>query len=132
MHRQGADPANIQMADVLCDFCAQPWTDARPMVEGHRGSCICGPCLTVAWTELVTVGPGDPATGNESAPDGEPTADGEPSAQVETCALCLEPARDRPRWRSPIRPTAAACLRCVKQAAGIMHKDPDIEWSKPG
>lgn len=112
MHRPGADLANMQMADILCDFCTQPWSHERPMVEGHRGSCICGRCLTVAYTALVIHEPDD----------GEPPAAG--------CTLCLEQGA-RPHWQSPLRDEAAVCLRCVKQAAGVLHKDPESPWRKP-
>lgn len=112
MRREGADEENLTMEDFLCDFCGRSWTDDRPMVEGHRGSCICGACVTVAWTELIEIG-----SGAELAPD-------------ETCVLCLE---ERPGdvWRSPVR-EVAACKRCIKQTAGTLHKDRDIAWTKPG
>lgn len=113
MQRDGADPDNIDMADILCDFCGQPWTHDRPMVEGHRGSCICGSCLTVAYSELVIARVSSPL---------------EPG---EACTLCLERDDDRPSWRGLIREQALACSRCVKQSAGALHKDPDIPWRKP-
>ncbi|MEM0984566.1 MAG: hypothetical protein AAGI17_11535 [Planctomycetota bacterium] len=114
MHREGADPDSMDMADILCDFCAQPWSDERPMVEGHRGSCICGRCLTIAWVELMeTRISDDPGEG-------------------ESCCLCLESDRPDPHWRSPIFEGKLACRRCVKQAAGALHKDREIEWTKPG
>jgi len=53
MRREGCDPTNVQMSDVLCDFCSREWTDARPMVEGHQGSCICGDCLAAAYRAIV-------------------------------------------------------------------------------
>lgn len=81
------------------------------MVEGHQGSLICGSCLTTAYRALAlgtgeTVGPGL------------------------TCLLCLE-ERDQPLWESPAYDEARACLRCVKQAAGALVKDPDSGWAKP-
>ncbi|MEM9065413.1 MAG: ClpX C4-type zinc finger protein [Planctomycetota bacterium] len=112
MRREGADEENLAMEDFLCDFCGKPWTEDRPMVEGHRGSCICGPCLTVAWTELLIA-----ESGSDLAPG-------------ETCTLCLEESEGAV-WRSPMS-NATACKRCVKQSAGVLHKDRDIAWTKPG
>ena len=103
----------MQMEDILCDFCAQQWTMERPMVEGHRGACICGNCLTIAWTELI-----DHKLSDEPAED-------------EACCLCRETGRTDPHWRSPIDDTKLACRRCVKQSAGVLHKDKDIAWTKP-
>ncbi|MHC5024773.1 MAG: hypothetical protein ACYTGG_12860, partial [Planctomycetota bacterium] len=119
--KPGTDPENVQMSDVLCDFCHREWTEDVPMIEGHHGSCMCGHCLTVAWTEVVLGG----AT---SAPDGF------------ACTMCLEQGADRrelnradePGWQSPAYPDAAVCRRCIKLAAGALHKDPDHEWARPG
>lgn len=83
------------------------------MVEGHRGSLICAHCLSVAYTELIHLKLGSPC------------------AQDETCVLCLEHGRDETHWRSPVREEALACKRCIKQSAGVLHKDPDTPWSKP-
>jgi len=113
MHREGADPDSMVMEDILCDFCGQPWTEDRPMVEGHQGACICGNCLTIAWTELMVHKLNDP-----------PGAD-------EACCMCRETGRPEPHWRSPVDPTKLICRRCVKQAAGVLHKDKDIAWTKP-
>jgi hypothetical protein len=111
MHRPGADPENMGPDDFLCDFCGRGWAEDRPMVEGHRGSLICGRCLTVAYTEAVT-------HGLRSATSGA------------ACTLCLEP-RDGPAWASPGRPEAVACLRCIKQSAGVLTKDPEANWRRP-
>ena len=51
--RPGTDEQNVQMSDVLCDFCHQAWTEAIPFVEGHRGCMICGDCLTRAYEQVV-------------------------------------------------------------------------------
>lgn len=112
MHRPGADPMAMEMADFLCDFCHQPWTDDRPMIEGHRGACICGPCLSIAYAELVLHKVDDPPQGDE------------------TCVLCLEPKPDHTHWRSPMT-EKLACVQCVKRSAGALHKDEDINWRKP-
>lgn len=111
---------NVQMEDVLCDYCQQSWTDDRPMVEGHQGACICGKCLSIAFREVAL-------EGITSAP-----ADFK-------CLMCLEAGEDRralkrgeePGWQSPMYPDAIICRRCIKQSAGVLHKDPDIDWRKP-
>lgn len=90
------------------------------MIEGHHGSCICGKCLTVAYTAVVIN-----AT-NAAVDDFK-------------CTLCLEgpddrEAMDRPSehgWQSPMYPEASVCRRCIKQAAGALHKDKDTPWYKP-
>ncbi len=110
MQRPGADPNDMTVSDFLCDFCGRAWDGAFPMVEGHQGSLICGSCLTVAWTEVVTLE-------TDAAPAGA------------TCAMCLQ-EKDDPMWASPVR-KAFACRPCVKQAAGRLHKDPDWDWEKP-
>lgn len=119
MQRQGADPENMQAEDFLCDFCGNHWTEDRPLVEGHQGSCICGHCLTIAFTELTI------------AKVGEPPQPGE------RCILCREDGRDEPHWRSPVfdgegEEAVVACRRCIKQSAGVLHKDRDLSWTKPG
>ena len=113
MHRDGANPNDMSMDDILCDFCAQPWTHERFMVEGHRGSCICANCLTIAYADLVYA---------------KHTADLE---HRETCSLCLERHDERRYYRSPLREEALACSTCVKRAAGVLHKDKDTPWTKP-
>jgi ribosomal protein L37AE/L43A len=120
MLRPGADANNVQMADVLCDFCHQPWTDARQMVEGHQGRVICGACLAVAYAALVI------------APEDQASTDF-------ACTMCRETPEDRiaegrgdiPGWPSPLHQDVWICRRCVKQAAGALHRDPDTSWRKP-
>ncbi len=94
-----------------CDFCASPWAEDRPMIEGHEGRLICSNCLALAYTTLAITDTGEPPTGW-------------------TCTMCLE-ERKQPGWRSPARDEAIVCLRCVKQAATQLDKDPDFEWKKP-
>jgi len=106
------DPKSRGDAFFKCDFCRCGWSEDRPMVEGHRGSLICAKCLSVAWAELVQEGAGE-----DRKPD-------------ESCRLCLEP-RDGKVWRSPIDEAAIVCVRCVKQSAGVLHKDKESEWTKP-
>lgn len=109
MHRPGADPEQMTMADFLCDFCRKPWDDRRPMVEGHQGSLVCGDCLKVAYVEVLI---------------------GKSGRTGAMCRLCLE---ERPElmWQSPLDESACACARCIRQAATAMAQDPDAGWSKP-
>lgn len=111
MQRPEADKSDMQLSDFLCDFCGQEWNGAFPMVEGHEGSLICGTCLSDAYRALVLDGATDAA---------EPTR---------PCTLCLEDHENV--WQSPKRHEGAACLRCIKQSAGRLHKDEDWEWRKP-
>ena len=120
MRKPGTDENNVQMSDVLCDFCRREWTEDVPMVEGHHGSCICGNCLTLAYAEVVGSGTG-------SAPNGY------------DCRMCLEGGKDREAlergdehgWASPLDPEACICRRCIKQAAGALVKDVGSGWKKP-
>ena len=110
MQRPGADTSDMKVSDFLCDFSGRPWDGAFPLVEGHQGSLISGDSLTLAYLEVVVAG------GN-SAPEGY------------QCRMCLE-HRDDPAWESPVT-GACICKRCIKQAAGGLHKDPDWDWRKP-
>jgi hypothetical protein len=120
MRRETTNEDDVQMSDVLCDYCHAEWSGDRPFVEGHRGACICGNCLRVAYGALVN--------------DRAATA---PADFM--CTLCREGAPDRaaldradePGWQSPAYPDACVCRRCVKRAAGVLHKDPDYAWTKP-
>ncbi len=113
MYRSGHDPENIQPADVLCDFCERPaWEMGMPCVEGHHGSVICGDCLGQAWRMLVK---------EQAGSDGAPAW---------TCVLCLE-QRDPPWWQSPVRLEARVCRRCTRQAATVLHRNPEWDWTKP-
>lgn len=104
----------MQPADFLCDFCGRAWDGTFPLVEGHKGSLICGACLTVAYTEAVLL----------DAPDASDS--GEPH----TCTMCLQ-RKPPPGWLSPVCESAWICLNCIKQSAGKLHKDPDWDWHKP-
>lgn len=111
MQRPGTDPNDVQMSDILCDFCRAPWVEDLPMVEGHQGSVVCGKCLTVAYRAVVqgginTVGPGY------------------------TCTMCLEQRPDI-AWASPVYPEAVICKRCINLAAGTLSKDKESGWTRP-
>ena len=110
--RDGIDEDNVRMEDVLCNFCGASWTEARPVIEGHHGSHLCGNCLTVAYRMLVLEG---------DAGDGK----------AYQCTMCLQ-EREGPGWRSPMNEDAVVCRSCVKQSAGVLHKDADFDWTKPG
>lgn len=99
------------MSDVLCDFCHREWSEEEPMVEGHHGSCICGKCMTVAFTDVLI-------NKANSAVDGY------------KCTMCLE-NRDDPAWQSPMYEEAVICRRCIKLGSGVLHKSPDYDWTKP-
>lgn len=94
-----------------CDFCHHPWAEDRPMIEGHHGSLICAHCLTVAYTAVALHDAAD-------------------TPAVDHCAMCLE-ERHQPGWRSPIADDTVICLRCIKQGATTLEKDPDSHWRKP-
>lgn len=111
MRREGTDPDNVRMEDVLCDFCRSHWREDVPVVEGHQGSIVCARCLTVAYTRVVV-------DGDDSGPGGY------------TCTMCLEQRGD-PAWQSPAHPEAVICRRCIKLAAGAMKKDPESDWLPP-
>lgn len=120
MRRPGTNERDVKMSDVLCDFCHRAWSEDVPMVEGHRGSCVCGRCLAVAYGEVVL-------NGHDSA------------AGAYTCPLCLEADRDRealgragePGWRSPVYDGAVICRRCIRLAAASLEKDRDSGWKRP-
>lgn len=112
MHRPGADMENAGPEDFLCDYCHHHWSDDRPMVEGHRGSLICGKCLTVAYREVVLGGGGvGPSSGA-------------------ACALCLQTNPTR-HWVSPLDENVLACVSCIEKSARMLAKDPDSDWTPP-
>ena len=121
MRKPGTNPDSVEMSDVLCDFCRREWLPEQPMIEGHQGSCICGQCLTVAYTEVV-VGPANLAPAEF------------------TCPMCLESSEDRaaldradePGWQSPLAPDAVICRRCIELAARALEKNDTFDWARPG
>lgn len=112
MHRPGMDESNARPQDFLCDFCHAPWSESRPMVEGHRGALVCGACLTLAFDALWNRG------------------QGEGVAESVVCTMCLSHNGD-PVYRSPAFPDALICKRCAKQAAVMLERDPESGWSRP-
>jgi len=116
MRKPGVNPNDVQMSDVLCDFCHREWTEDVLFIEGHQGSCICGLCLTQAWSDL-------PAHRNQASKDF-------------LCPMCREKnedraALDRADERSWQGQHAVICERCMLLAATALEKDPDSGWSRP-
>jgi len=114
MHRTGSDPASMGPEDFICDFTGRTWDGSFPMVEGHRGSLICGDALAVAYADVVL-------GGRSTMPPGS------------ACTMCLE-ERDEPGWQSPTPvqgEAARICRRCIKQSATRLEKDPDWSWRRP-
>ena len=111
MHKPGTDPLDVQMTDVLCDYCHREWSETIQMIEGHHGSCVCGRCLSTAYAAVVHGG----------------IDDGQGAFK---CRMCLEERSDT-SWASPIDPEALVCLRCIKLAARALEKDPESGWRRP-
>jgi hypothetical protein len=90
------------------------------MIEGHRGSCICGRCLTVAYAAVMLQGH-------------------EPAPAEYRCPMCLEDDRDRqalgragePGWPSPLDQGAVICRRCIEQGARALEREPESGWGRP-
>jgi hypothetical protein len=93
-----------------CDFCRASFDD-HPMIEGHQGSLLCLNCLSAAYTDVVLAGGGTERAGG-------------------TCTMCLE-SRDQPQWKSPAVEGPRLCLRCIKQSATALEKDPEVGWKRP-
>ncbi|MGA1046136.1 MAG: hypothetical protein ACO3ZY_13170 [Phycisphaerales bacterium] len=111
MHKPGTDPLDVQMTDVLCDYCHREWSESIPMIEGHHGSCVCGRCLSTGYAAVVHGGVDD-------------------GGGAFKCRMCLEERSDA-SWASPIDPDAFLCLRCIKLASRALEKDPDSGWRRP-
>ena len=95
-----------------CDFCHSGWAEDRPMVEGHQGALVCSRCLTASYSEVVHAGAG---TEHLAA----------------KCTMCLE-TREDPKWQSPLHEGVLICRRCIKQSAGVLEKDEEQTWRRPG
>ncbi len=110
MQREGINPENVQMSDILCDFCLNPWTEDALFIEGHQGSVICGKCLSIANLELQ----------QNNAPN---------IPDKIKCTLCLEVRQQESTgWNSPVNEKAWVCTGCVNLAIETIEKDPDITW----
>lgn len=109
MRKPGIDEANAQMSDFLCDFCGSEWTEELPMVEGHKGSIICGACLREAYRRIVV-------QGASLAEEGY------------SCTLCLL-TKPEPAWVSASG--AVACRWCIEKSASMLVKDSDSGWQAP-
>lgn len=112
MHRPGADMLNAEPQDFICDFCHSSWSEDRPMIEGHRGSLICGPCLSMACREVLV------ASGGAEARNGV------------GCALCLQ-TNPVKHWVSPIDDGVVACRECIERSARLLSRDKDSGWRQP-
>ena len=113
MQRPTANPDNMRPTDFLCDFCGKEWDGESPVVEGHKGSLICGDCLAAAYRELALK---DGGAGTGTAAAGY------------TCVMCLE-QRKEPGWAGATG--AVVCRRCARQSAAVLAKDKDYSWIKP-
>ena len=125
MHRPGADPENRTEVDFLCDFCGSTWKPERPMMEGHKGSLICGVCLTNAYKQVVLANAGITVPEHIA------------------CTLCLlNKAGDY--WQSATRvdlqdgevlvepePGNVVCRWCIERSATMLNKDAESGWKKP-
>lgn len=98
----------------VCDFCSREWDPAGTeiMIEGHQGSLICTRCLSTAYADIVHHGGGFEHQGKK-------------------CTMCIE-ERNQPQWESPVNEQSRVCLRCIKQAATALEKDPETGWKRPG
>ena len=96
-----------------CDFCMRSWAEDRPMVEGHKGSLICGSCLSLGYrlTKLT-----DPPAG--------------PMGDLESCVMCLQ-HKDKAAWESPMTPRTWVCEECLGNSAKMLEKDPESGWKRP-
>jgi hypothetical protein len=111
MHRPGSNPDHMTAEDFLCDFCLHHWTPDRPMVEGHRGSLLCGECLTMAY--VLAKSPHAPTATEDAA-----------------CILCLQ-HKPGPHGLGPRADGPIVCAECIEQAARKLEKDKDCDWRRP-
>lgn len=111
MHQ--TDP-NGRLISSSCDFCSRSWdpAGAEIMIEGHQGSLVCLKCLSAAYAAVVLHQTGEEHRGKQ-------------------CVMCLE-ERAQPEWESPMNEGKRVCLRCIRQAATALEKDPETGWSRPG
>ncbi|MFO0830415.1 MAG: hypothetical protein U0637_01100 [Phycisphaerales bacterium] len=125
MHRPGSNPESMAGSDFLCDFCGQTWADDRPMVEGHKGSLVCGKCLSLAYASVVVRNAGVVVPEHIA------------------CVMCLL-NKSGDYWQSPLRvtmvggaadihpePGACICRWCIEKSGAMLEKDPDSGWRRP-
>ncbi|MDP7008506.1 MAG: hypothetical protein QGI78_02940 [Phycisphaerales bacterium] len=111
MHRADTNVNDVQLEDILCDFCGDTaWANGTPCVEGHRGSVVCGDCLSKAYRRVVLVG--------------------NTELQNTTCTMCIE-RRDQSLWKGSFGEGANICLRCIKQSATVLEKSEHWDWERP-
>lgn len=130
MHKPGSTPDDMAAEDFLCDFCGQHWAEIRPMVEGHKGSLICGRCLSLAYDTVVVRNVGVVVPEHIA------------------CTMCLL-NKSGDYWQSPLRvlivgegpdaavdvstePGGCICRWCIEKSAGMLEKDPASGWRRPG
>jgi hypothetical protein len=103
-----------QVTESSCDFCSRVWDQSGTeiMIEGHQGSLICLKCLSAAYAAVVLHSDGEQNKGR-------------------TCTMCLE-ERNQAEWESPVNDGRRICLRCMKQSATALEKDPEVGWTRPG
>ncbi len=107
MHDHGKDGNEY----FKCDFCCRAWAEDLPMVEGHRGSLICGECLTMAFSAVN--GAGAQVMGDQGS-----------------CALCLQ-YKSTAAYESPTVPGCWACQECITRSAVLMERDNEVGWTRP-
>lgn len=102
-----------QVIQSRCDFCDRLWKPDGDeiMIEGHQGSLICLKCLSAAYRAVVLTKLDDQLSGK-------------------LCRMCLE-EREQSEWESPMNSDARICLRCIKQSATALEKDPESGWVRP-
>lgn len=110
MHKTRPDGSLIEST---CDYCSRVWDPegTELMIEGHQGSLLCLKCLSLAYADVVVHRGGFENQGKK-------------------CTMCLE-ERDQPEWESPVNDGIRVCLRCIKQAATALEKDPETGWKRP-
>lgn len=131
MHRPGCDPDGMTETDFICDFCGCGWTAPNPMIEGHKGSLICGRCLTAACKTVLVQNVGVVVPSHIA------------------CTMCLL-NKSGDYWQSPVRVSAVAsegntpgevdieptpgnviCRWCIERSASILSKDVENGWKRP-
>ena len=95
---------------IACDFCGTEWDQVKPMIEGHRGSVICLPCVKSSITTNAE------------------------SAEEFVCTLCLSAQPGGTTvWRPhPVaekaNPEAVVCESCIQQASEAFGKERNVDF----